>query len=124
MAPKAKFDPNDPTILTTISLFTSIGLAHTKATETVRNARNSTLLKELIDRNELATLGLEEKQGNLILHLAVQGSKLELDEQDYVGKAVVESRLKTNDQVTGMLSTFVLKPATIPPHYVSFNQVF
>ncbi|KAF8525313.1 glutaminyl-tRNA synthetase [Gautieria morchelliformis] len=106
MAPKAKFDPNDTTVLTTISLFTSIGLTHTKATETVRNTRNSTSLKELIDRNELATLGLEEKQGNLILHLAVQGSKLGLDEQDYVAKAVVEARLKTNDQVTASIKYF------------------
>lgn len=105
MAPKAKFDPNDPATLAAISLFTSIGLTHTKAAETVRNPRNAASLKELIDRHDLATKGLEEKQGNLILQLAVQGTRIGTDERDYVTNAVVRGRLKANDQVTGMIST-------------------
>lgn len=106
MAPKAKFNPDDPTTLATISLFASIGVTHTKATETARNTRNAASLKEIIDRNELTTKELDEKQGDLVLHLAVQGTKIGPDERDYVAKAIVDGRLKTNDQVTGMLSTF------------------
>lgn len=108
MAPKAKFDANDPTVLATISLFTSIGVTNVKAIETARNPKNTASLKEIIDRNELTIRELEEKQGNLILHLAVQGTKIGRDEQDYVVQAVVEGRLKTTEQVTGMLDTFLL----------------
>ena len=105
MAPKAKFDSNDPTILAAINVFTSIGLTRTKATEALRNPRNTASLKELIDRNKLTTKGLEEKQGNLILQIAIQGTKLEADERDYIVKSVVEGRLKTSDQVAGMVGT-------------------
>ncbi|KAF8592448.1 glutamine-tRNA ligase [Ramaria rubella] len=100
MAPKAKFDPNDPAILETVSLFRSIGVTQTKATEAVRNPKTAMSLKELIDRNDLTSKRLEEKQGNIILQLVTQGTKIGLEERDYIVQAVVDSRLKSNEQVT------------------------
>ena len=103
MAPKTKFDPNDPAVLATITLFKTISLNETKALETVRNSKTTSALQELIDRNNLASKSLEEKQANLVLHLALQGSRLDPEKRDFIVGTIVDGRLKTNDQVTGML---------------------
>jgi len=103
MAPKSKFDPNDPAIVAAIELFKSINLSQTKALETVRNPKTTAALQELIDRNSLTSKGLDEKQSNLILHLALQGSKQDQEKQDFIVAAIADGRLKTNDQVNGAL---------------------
>ncbi|KIJ56598.1 hypothetical protein M422DRAFT_148933 [Sphaerobolus stellatus SS14] len=118
MAPKAKFDLNDPAVLATITLFKSISLNETKSLETVRNSKTTAALQELIDRNDLTSKNIEEKQANLILHLALQGSKLDPEKQDFVVAAIVDGRLKTNDQVTAAIK--YLEDRTLPVDETEF----
>ena len=47
---------------------------------------------------------LDEKTGVLVASLAVQGSKLEDAEREYAIDAILDGRLKSTDQVAGVLS--------------------
>lgn len=94
-----------------LALFQSIGLTQAKALEAIKAPKSAAILKEIIDNNKDAVTGLDEKQATFVANLAVQLSKtgtIESDERDYVLKAIVDSRLKTVDQVTGKISPLIL----------------
>lgn len=98
-APKAdaQLDPLVP-------LFKSMGLTQAKAIEATKAPKSAAVLQDIIDSNTDAVTGLEEKQATLIANLAVVISKagpIAPEGRDYVLKAVLDSRLKTIDQITG-----------------------
>lgn len=101
MTSKGKFDATDPNVQSLLSHFQAINLSSTKANETVRNPKSANSLKEIIDRNNLTKANLEEKQGNLVLQLALQGLKLDAVQQDYIVKYVTDGKLKSGDQIGG-----------------------
>ena len=98
-APKAD-QASDPLV----PLFQSIGLTKAKALEAIKAPKSAAILKDIIESHKDVVTGLDEKRATLVANLAVQLSKTSAvgsDEQDYVLKAIVDSRLKTVDQVTG-----------------------
>jgi glutaminyl-tRNA synthetase len=101
MAPKTKFDANDPAAAATISQFQSIGLTQAKATDVARNPKNATCLSDLVQQNSLQDKGLDAKQGALLTTLAVSGQQLDQPGRNYICAAIVDGRLKSEDQVTG-----------------------
>lgn len=104
MAPP-KFDKSDPEVSKLIALFQqAIGFTEAKATETCKNAKNAAALRDLIQQNNLAERSLDDKKGSLLNHLAVQGSSLENTGRSYIVEAVLDGRLKSTDQVTGIFS--------------------
>ncbi|KDQ20591.1 hypothetical protein BOTBODRAFT_40718 [Botryobasidium botryosum FD-172 SS1] len=118
MAPK--FDPKDPAVAALIESFQSIGLSSAKATEAARNAKNAAALKSLIDEHSLADKGLDEKQGVLLSYFAVQGSKLGDLERRYVVDAIVDGRLKSNEQVSAAIKYLTAHP--VPINDSEFNS--
>ncbi|KAF8528937.1 glutaminyl-tRNA synthetase [Hysterangium stoloniferum] len=121
MSPKTKFDPSDPVISAIISLFQSINLSQTKAVETARNSKNTSSLKELIDRNDLIAKELEEKQANSILQLAVQGTRIDLEQQDIIVTNIVNGKLKTSDQVTAAVKYLEEHPLPIDESHFNLD---
>lgn len=101
MTSKTKFDSNDPNVQSLLSLFRAINLSSTKANETIRNPKSASSLKDLIDRNNLTITNLKEKQSNLILQVALQGSKLDTTQQDYIVQYITADKLKSSDQTSG-----------------------
>lgn len=102
MAPKS--DSNDASIAGLVELFKSIGLSEPKAKEATRSPKNAASLKELIERNRLAERSLDEKQASLIWTFSSQSGKVEPAEESYVVDAVVDGKLKTVEQVSGVLT--------------------
>lgn len=84
-----------------IELFKSIGLTQSKAAEAAKSAKSASSLKDIIQKHGLVEKNLEEKQAVLLATLAVQGSKLEDAERAYAVNAILDSRLKSTDQVSG-----------------------
>lgn len=92
--------PLDPLVF----LFKSMGLTQAKAVEATKAPKSAAVLQDIIDTNKDAVTGLEEKQATLIANLAVIVSKagsISSEERDYVLEAVLDSRLKSVDQITG-----------------------
>ncbi len=87
-----------------IELFKSIGLTQSKAAEAAKNPKSASTLKDIIEKKNLSTQDLDEKSGVLLAAFAVQGSKLGGDEQEYAVDAILDGRLKSTDQVSGVLS--------------------
>lgn len=91
-----------------VALFESIGLTKAKALEAIKAPKSAAILKETIESNTDLLTGLEEKQATLTYNLSVVLSKagaVGLSERDYIVKAIIESKLKSVDQVTGALFT-------------------
>ncbi|KAF9057963.1 tRNA synthetases class I, catalytic domain-containing protein [Panaeolus papilionaceus] len=101
MSKPAKVDPNSDPL---VPLFKSIGLSQGKAVEAVKAPKSAAILKEIIEANPLVAAGLDEKTATLIGNLAVLLSKtanpIEANERDYVTSHVVNSNLKSVDQVS------------------------
>ena len=98
MPPKA----DNPETAELIELFKSIGLTQSKAAEAAKSLKSAAVLKEIIETNKLSEKQIEEKQAVLLASLAVQGSKLGEREREYAVEAILDGRLKTTDQVSGM----------------------
>ena len=98
MPPKA----DNPETAELIELFKSIGLTQSKAAEAAKSPKSAAVLKEIIETNKLSEKQIEEKQAVLLASLAVQGSKLGEREREYAVEAILDGRLKTTDQVSGM----------------------
>lgn len=98
MPPKA----DNPQTAELIELFKSIGLTQAKAAEAAKSPKSAAVLKEIIETNKLSEKQIEEKQAVLLASLAVQGSKLGEREREYAVEAILDGRLKTTDQVSGM----------------------
>ena len=97
MAPKA----DAPETAELIELFKKIGLTQSKAAEAAKSAKSASVLKEIIEKKDLAGKSLDEKAGVLLAALAVQGSKLDEFERQYAVDAILDGRLKSTDQVSG-----------------------
>ena len=87
-----------------IELFKSLGLTQSKAAEAAKSPKSAAILKDIIETNKLLEKQIEEKQAVLLASLAVQGSKLGERERQYAVAAILDGRLKTTDQVSGMLA--------------------
>ncbi|PPQ65934.1 hypothetical protein CVT26_010696 [Gymnopilus dilepis] len=117
-APKAD-QASDPLV----PLFQSIGLTKAKALEAIKAPKSAAILKDIIESHKDVVTGLDEKRATLVANLAVQLSKTSAvgsDEQDYVLKAIVDSRLKTVDQVTAALKYF--ETSKLPIEEADFNR--
>jgi len=84
-----------------ISQFQSIGLSQAKATDVARNPKNATSLGDLIRENSLEGKGIDAKKGALLTTLAISGQQLSRDGRDYVCAAIIDDRLKSEDQIAG-----------------------
>ena len=104
MPPKAKFDPNDPAVAPIIAQFQSIGLTQAKATDVARNPKNAASLSDLVHQNSLQDKNIDAKRGALLTTLAVSGQQLAQEGRNYVCGAIVDGRLKSEDQVSGKSS--------------------
>lgn len=93
---------DNPETAELIELFKSIGLTQSKAAEAAKSSKSAAVLKEIIETNKLSEKQIEEKQAVLLASLAVQGSKLGEREREYAVEAILNGRLKTTDQVSGM----------------------
>ena len=100
MAPP-KFDPEDPEVKKLIELFQTIGFSKPKATETAKSAKTSTILKDIIEKNNLSSRSPDEKKASLISNVAIQGAKLGDAEKTYVVEAIYDEKLKSAEQVSG-----------------------
>ena len=98
MPPKSAVSPESVEF---IELFKSIGLTQSKAAEAAKSTKSAGTLKDIIQKHGLVEKNLEEKQSVLLATLAVQGSKLEDAERGYAVSAILDSRLKSTDQVSG-----------------------
>lgn len=94
---------DNPETAEIIALFKTIGLTQPKAAEAAKSPKSAAVLKEIIETNKLAEKHIEEKQAVLLASFAVQGSKLGDREREYAVEAILDGRLKTTDQVSGML---------------------
>lgn len=93
---------DNPETAEIIELFKSIGLTQSKAAEAAKSPKSAVVLKEIIEKNKLAEKQIEEKQAVLLANLAVQGSKLGEHAREYAVEAILDGRLKSTDQVSGM----------------------
>ena len=101
MAPKAASSADSAEF---IELFKSIGLTQSKAAEAAKSSKSASILKDIIEKKDLVAKKPDEKTGVLVASLAVQGSKLEDTEREYAVDAILDGRLKSTDQVAGVLS--------------------
>jgi glutaminyl-tRNA synthetase len=88
-----------------IPLFKSIGLNQAKAAEAAKSPKTATVLKAIINNNPTVAAGLDEKRSGLIVALAGSLAKTEgvnLPERDYVVNKILDGKLKSVDQVSGM----------------------
>ncbi|KAG8725870.1 hypothetical protein FRC12_023946 [Ceratobasidium sp. 428] len=97
-----KFDPNDPAVAELISLFQSIGLSSTRATEAARS-KSAPALKDTIQTHSLDTKNLDEKQALSIQSVVTQGAKLGPAEKSYAIGAIVDRKIKSPEQLSGEL---------------------
>jgi glutaminyl-tRNA synthetase len=101
MAPKPSVDPSsDPLVI----LFKSIGLPQSKAVEANKSAKSALVLKDLIEKYDLAATKLDEKRAVLITSFAGNLSKAIAvgdDEKSFVISDILDGKLKSVDQVSG-----------------------
>ena len=98
----SKSDKEDSTSL--VSLFKTIGLTQAKAAGAVKAPKSADILKEIIESHAVVAGGLDEKKASLILTLAILLAKTNavgLCEREYVINQILNSKLKTVDQITG-----------------------
>lgn len=103
-----KFNADDPETVAQITAFKSIGLSDAKSLEVARSAKQAVILASLIDRADLRAKKsngeLDDKKTALILSLCVasaSSSKLEEAGRLYALDAILNGRLKSNEQVSG-----------------------
>lgn len=104
MAPKQTSAPVDSSSDPLVILFKSIGLTQPKAVEANKNPKSAALLKDLIEKHDLAAVGLDEKQAVLVTAFAGNLSKSSAvgdAEKSFVISKILECKLKSVDQVSG-----------------------
>jgi glutaminyl-tRNA synthetase len=90
-----------------VSLFTRLGLTKAKAEEATKSPQSSAILKELIESNPRVAAGADEKKAKLLSSLSIALSKtsgFDVDKRDYAVNAILDSRLITADQLSGICS--------------------
>lgn len=110
-----KFNASDPTTAAQIEKFKSIGLTDAKSFQTAQSAKQTAILSTFIDRADLRVKRdqgeLEDKKLALVLSLCVasaSSSKLEEEGRIYALEAILDERLKTNEQIAGALFSLLL----------------
>jgi glutaminyl-tRNA synthetase len=102
--PKAKSEPINTAPL--VELFKGLGLTQSKAAEAAKNPKSAIILSRLVDDSSYGLNGktLDEKRAVLVAALAGLLAKKDLAEAErkYVIAAIVDGRLKSVDQVTGV----------------------
>lgn len=93
---------NSAEVAELIDLFKSIGLTQSKAAEAAKSPKSAATLKDIIEKKQLVGKDLDEKTGVLLAAVAVQSSKLGEAERQYAVDAILDGRLKSTDQVSGM----------------------
>jgi len=96
--------PNKDDSSPLVSLFKSIGLTQAKAADAVKAPKSANILKEIIESHAAVAGGLGEKKASLISTLAIvlaKTSAVGSDEKEYVINGILDSKLKTVDQITG-----------------------
>ncbi|KDR83953.1 hypothetical protein GALMADRAFT_55864 [Galerina marginata CBS 339.88] len=120
MSKAAKADQStDPLV----RLFQSMGLTQAKASEAIKAPKSATILKEIIESHKAVVSALEEKQATLIANLAVVLSKagpIASDERNYVLDAILDSKLKSVDQVTAAVK--YVESHKVPIDDLDFNK--
>lgn len=106
MAPK--FDSEDPKVASLIAAFKSLGLAESKAVEAARSPKNAASLKVLIDQADLTTQNLDDKRASLIVSLSIGAGKLPDEAKLYAVQAIVDGRLKSAEQVSGVFDSGIV----------------
>lgn len=87
-----------------VLLFKSIGLTQAKAADAVKAPKSANILKEIIESHAVVAGGLDEKKASLISTLAIILAKTNAvgsDGREYVINCILDSKLKTVDQITG-----------------------
>jgi hypothetical protein len=97
MAPKV----NPAEVQARAAVFESIGLSSGKAVEVAKNAKLATALEAFLRRQQV-TSAVPAKQANLLLHLVSADAELDAQRQAIVTQAILEDKLATPDQVSGM----------------------
>ena len=88
-----------------VSLFTKIGLTKIKAQEVTKSSKSSLILKEIIEGNPVVSSGVDEKKASLLSSLSILLSKssgIDLGKRNYAVKAILDSKLTTVDQLSGI----------------------
>ena len=100
MPPKVE----SPGVLALASRFESFGLAASKSLELARQKQNAILFQDFLAAQNLAatSTALPKSEASLLLHLALTGSSLSAEKQAVIKDAVLDGRLLSNDQVTGV----------------------
>jgi glutaminyl-tRNA synthetase len=96
--------PNEQDSTSLVSLFKSIGLTQAKAADAVKASKSANILKEIIESHAVVAGGLDEKKASLISTLAIllaKANSVGSDEREYVINCILNSKLKTVDQITG-----------------------
>lgn len=86
--------------------FTSCGLSSVRATELCANPKQAKPAAVLFRAHHLETVGLNDKQASLVVQVSKDGGKIGEQEKDYTVRAIVEGRIKSGEQVLGMLRSF------------------
>lgn len=119
-----KFNASDPETAAQISAFKSIGLSDAKALEVARASKQATILKSLIDhpdadldlRKAYANGELDDKKSALVLSLCVasaSAAKLTEEGRKYALRAILDGRLKSNEQVSAAVKFLDANPPPV-----------
>ena len=100
MPPKAL----TPEVAQLAALFESVGISNTKSVDIARNTKVSPTLKSIVERGHLVDHPVNAKQGTLLIHLATGGGQLSPEAQSIAAEAIIDGRLQSADQVTGVPS--------------------
>jgi hypothetical protein len=99
------------------SLFQSIGLTEAKAKEATKSPKSAAILKDMIQKHDLGSRGVTDKQAGLIVTYAIHVSKsseiVEDAKKELVLEGIVQGQLKSVDQVNG---AFVDRWRGMPGH--------
>jgi len=122
----SKTSSDNQTLDPLVTLFMSMGLTKAKATEAIKAPKSATILKEIIESHSDELTGLEEKQATLIVNFSVSLSKagsVGQAERDYILKNILNSNLKSVDQISGVVIALLLR-LLLQNMFLSCCQIF
>lgn len=97
MPPKVNLD--DPEVARLIDLFSKISYTGKQAQDTVRNPKHSAALETAITRNDLASKGLDSKQGTNVVFAVTQSAALSDDKRDILVQKTIKGDLDNDDRI-------------------------
>src|SRR4051812_24723647 len=86
-----------------VELFQSIGLTEQRAKETAKNKKLAPTLQTTIAEAGVSETGCDKATGALLYTLASTITKNATARLDYIARAIIDKKLKTADQVAGMI---------------------